>query len=343
MLGVRRFWCASATLLAPFAFSVPASGNDQPATVSVTTNASDARMMRALVLIRGELSAVGLELQVHGADDVASADTSSDRLSLDVKDGAIVVRVFPAFAQAPLVESVDLDGPEVSAEVIAVRAVEALRAARLLPAPGQRPAPPKATPPPPAASPPVKHAPPEHERDSAAPTQRAVPLLELALGPTFVQNLQGPPQLNGHAALAVGPSWGFVALGAEGSLTGLDFERRPGSAQISRRTLFLQLGARVQLHRSWELNTRAGLHYLHYRASGSAETGYSAQVLEHDTGGVSLSVAGAYYFARAVGVYLDLGTLAAFDAARVRLADETVVTLDRPSFAIGCGVLLGAL
>jgi len=343
MFGARRFWCRTATLLATLAFSAPALGTDQPAIVSVTTNTSDARITRALVLIRGELSAVGLDLQLHNADEVASAapDTSSDRLTLDVKDGVIVVRVFPSGAQAPLVESVDLDGPEVSAEVIAVRAVEALRAARLLPSPTQRPPTPKAAPAATAASRPVEHAPPEHE--PAAPTVRAVPLLEFALGPVFVQNLQGLPQLNARAGVAVGPRWGFVALGAEGSLTGLDFERRPGSAQISRRTLFLQLGARVQLHRSWELNARAGVHYLHYRASGSAQTGYSAQTLEHDTGGVSLSVGGAYYFARAVGVYLDIGTLAAFDAARVRLADETVVTLDQPSFAVGCGLLLGAL
>jgi hypothetical protein len=342
MLGARRFCCRTATLLATLAFSGPALGSDQPGTVSVTTNTSDARMTRALVLIRGELSAVGLDLQLHNAEEVASAatDTSSDRLSLDVKDGAIVVRVFPAGAQAPLVESVDLDGPEVSAEVIAVRAVEALRAARLLPSPTQRAPTPQAPPRAPEATHSVEHAPPE--RGAPASTLPAVPLLQFALGPAFVQNLQGLPQLAAHAALAVGPSWGFVALGGEGSLTGLSFERRPGSAQISRRTLFLQLGARVRLHRSWELNARAGVQYLHYRASGSAQTGYAAQALQHDTGGVSLSLGGAYYFARAVGVYLDLGTLTAFDAARVRLADETVVTLDRPSFALGFGLLLGA-
>jgi hypothetical protein len=342
MFGPRRFWRIAAALLAPLAFTVPALGSDQPATVNVTTNASDARMTRALVLIRGELSAVGLDLQVHGADDVAStpADTSSDRLSLDVKDGAIVVRVFPSGAQAPLVESVDLDGPEVTAEVIAVRAVEALRAARLLPAPAQRPPAPKPPPTPPVPPPLIEQ--PPAEQGPVQPSVRTVPLLELALGPTFVQNLQGVPQLNARAALAVGPSWGFAAIGAEGSLSGLDFERDPGSAQISRRTLFLQLGARIQLHRAWELNARLGGHYLHYRASGSAQTGYSAQELQHDTGGVSLSVGGAYYFARAVGLYFDFGGLAAFDAARVRLADETVVTLDQPSFAVGFGLLLGA-
>jgi len=341
MGGARRFWCATATLLAPLVFSVPALGGDQPAQVSVSTNTSDARMTRALVLIRGELSAVGLEIQVHGPDDTnAAAEANTDRLNLDIRDDAIDVRVFAAGAQTALVESVDLDGPEVTAEVIAVRAVEALRAARLLPSPAQKAPPPK-PPPPPIAPPPAE--PPAPEQPRVTPSPRVVPLLELALGPTFVQNLQGVPQVNAHAALAVGPKWGFVALGAEGSLTGLDFERRSGSARISRRTLFLQLGARVQLHRAWELSARAGLDYLHYGASGAAQPGYSAQDLQHDTGGISASVVGAYYFTRAVGVYLELGGLAAFDAARIRLADETVVTLDQPSFAAGLGVLLGAL
>lgn len=342
MLVARRTWRATAALLASLTLSAPALGSEPPGTVSVTTNASDARMTRALVLIRGELSAVGLDLQVRSADDLAASapDTSSDRMSLDVKDGAIVVRVYAAGAQAPLVESVDLDGPEVTAEVIAVRAVEALRAAQLLPSPTQRTPTPKPPSPPPTA--PRKAEPVPIERAPAAHSTRAVPLLQLALGPTLVQNLQGPPQLNAQAALAIGPSWGFVALGAEGSLTRLDFERTPGSAQISRRTSFLQFGGRVRLHRAWELNARAGVNYLHYRARGSAQPGYSAQSLEHETGGVSLSVGGAYYFARAFGAYLDFGGLVAFDAARVRLADESVVTLDQPSFRVGIGLLLGA-
>jgi len=77
-------------------------------------------------------------------------------------------------------------------------------------------------------------------------------------------------------------------------------------------------------------------------AGGVAQPGYLEQDLEHGTGAVSVSFGGAYYFARAFGVYLDVSGLAAFDAARVRLADENVVTLDRPSLALGTGVVLGA-
>jgi len=344
MFGARHYWCAIASLLAPLAIAAPALGNDAPTTVIVSSNLTDARLTRALVLIRGELSALGLDVQVRSAgvaDAPSASEATSQRLSLEVKDGAIIVRVFEAGAQAPLVESVDFDGPEVTAEVIAVRAFEALRAARLLPAQAPRAAAPKA----PAEHPPAEHPPAEHppaERTSTTRTLAPTPTLQLSLGPTFTQNLQGLPQLGAQAALRVGPSWGFVALGGETSLTGLDFERNAGSVQVSRSSLFLQLGARLRLHHAWEVSAGVGLSYLHYGARGVAEPGYLAQDLNHATGGASLSFRGAYYFARAFGAYLDLGGLVAFDAARVRLGDESVVTLDRPSFVLGLGVLLGA-
>jgi len=346
MFGVRHGWCATASLLAQLALPASSHGSDSLSTVIVSSNSSDARMARALVLIRGELSALGLDVQVRvadAADAPPSASESSDRLSLEVKEGVIVVRVFASKSEAPLVESVDLDGPDVSAEVIAVRAVEALRAARLLPSQAQRDAAPvPAAKHPPAEKPPAAEERPAGEHPSAALLPPSIPILQFELGPTFVQHARGFPQPNAHAALLVGARWGFVALGAESSLAGLAFERTAGSARVSRRTLFLQLGARVRVHRAWELNARGGLGYLHYAAEGTAEPGYLARDLQHDTGALSFSLGAAYYFARGFGVYLDVRGLAAFDAARIRLDNEDVVTLDGPSLALGAGALLGA-
>jgi hypothetical protein len=228
----------------------------------------------------------------------------------------------------------------VTAEVIAVRAVEALRAARLLPSQAARVA---VTKPPPSlpkaeqprASPPAVPPP-------ATPSARPIPTVQLSFGPTLVQNSQGLPQLNARAAVLIGPRWGFLSLGGEGSISGPEFTGKAGSAHISRRTLFLQLGARVRLHGAWEVNARGGASYIHYSASGVAQPGYLEQDLQHGTGALSLSFGGAYYFARAFGVYLDVSGIAAFDAARLRLGEENVVTLDRPSVALGTGVLLGA-
>ena len=344
MLGARRYCCATAGLLAQLAFGALARAGDSPSTVIVSSNTSDARLTRALVLIRGELSALGLDVQVRAVEAAegppSTPEVTSERLSLDVKEGVIVVRVFAAGAQAPLVESVDLDGPDVTAEVIAVRAVEALRAARLLPSRKERGSPtaPRAQTPT-ATHPPVEQRPTEHP---AAPAiALPVPTLQLSLGSTFVANAQGLPQPSAHAAIRVGPHWGFVALGVEGSLADLSLSRSVGSAQVSRRTLFLELGARVRVHRAWELNARGGVSYLHYSAKGVAEPGYLARSLEHGSGALALSIGGAHCFSSAFAVYLDVGGLVAFDAARIRLGNEEVVTLDHPSLSFGAGVLLG--
>jgi hypothetical protein len=344
MLGARHGWCATASLLAQFAFAATGRGSELPSTVIVSSNASDARLARALVLIRGELSALGLDVQVRVADAVEfpspTFETTNEHLTLDVKEGAIVVRVFAAGASVPLLESVDPDGPDVTAEVIAVRAVEALRAARLLPSQAERAAAPK----PPAELPPVELPPAElpSVEHRPAPMAPQMAILQLSLGPTFVQSPHGVPQLSAHAAVLVGSRWGFVALGAEGSVSELAFERKAGSAQVSRRTLFLQLGARVRLRSAWEVSARGGVSYLRYTAKGAAAPGYLQRDLEHGTGAFLLSFRGAYYFVRAFGLYLDVSGLVAFDAARVQLADQDVVSLDRPSVAIGAGVLLGA-
>jgi hypothetical protein len=341
MFGARHYWCATASLLAQLAFAGAAQGGDSTNTVLVSSSPSDARLTRALVLIRGELSALGLDVRVTDGGDAPPgfSETTSERLSLDVKDGVVVVRVFAAGGQVALVESVDVDGPEVTAEVIAVRAVEALRAARLLPAQPTRLVAPKPPPPPSSAEPPASRTPAVVPNVAALATP--IPTVLLSLGPILVQNGRGSPQVGARAAVLVGPRWGFVAVGAEASLAEPDFESKAGSGHASRRALLLQLGTRVRFHRAWELSARAGVSYIHYAASGVAQPGYQAQDLEHGTGAASLSFGGAHYFARAFGIYLDLSGILAFDAARIRLDEADVVTLDRPSLALGAGVLLG--
>lgn len=305
--------------------------------VIVSADAPDARLARALVLIRGELSALDVQVRIADASDASDAAlptpaTANERLSLDVKEGVVVVRVYAPGALTPMIESVELDGPDVNAEVIAVRAVEVLRAARLLPAQA-----PRATLGKPIEAPKPAPAP------SPLPLQDpSTPALQLAIGPSLTQSTQGSPQLDGQLGVLIGPRWGFVAVGAGTSLFSSEFERAAGHAQIARRALFLQLGARLRVQRAWELNARGGVSYLHYSANGSAQPGYLDRELAHRTAAVSLSVGGVYYFVRSFGVYLDLGALIALDAARVRVDNQSVATLDRPSISLGAGALLGA-
>jgi hypothetical protein len=55
---------------------------------------------------------------------------------------------------------------------------------------------------------------------------------------------------------------------------------------------------------------------------------------------LSLAVGGAYYFGRALGVYLDIGGGVALDAPNVRIAGEDQSTLDRPSLVVSSGALV---
>ena len=331
MFGVRYRWSAVGGLLAPLAFTFVGNASESQNVVIVSADASDDRLARALVLIRGELSA--LDVQVRVAEPTAApSSTESERLTLDVKDGLVVLRAFAPGAPTPLVESVEPDGPEVNAEVIAVRAVEVLRAARLLPAeaPKITAAQPNAVP-----KPNAPHAP-------AAPRELAAPAVQLALGPSLVQNSRGLPQLGGHASVRIGLNWCFIAAEGETSLSSMHLERAAGTAQVTRQALFLQVGGRLRLRGVWEVSARSGLGYLHYTTSGAARPGYLDRDLQHRSTAVSVAFGGAYYFVRAFGVYLDLSGVAALDAARIRVNGENAVTLDRPSVSVGAGAVLSA-
>jgi len=331
MFGVRYRWSAVGGLLAPLAFTFVGNASESQNVVIVSADASDDRLARALVLIRGELSA--LDVQVRVAEPTAApSSTESERLSLDLKDGLVVLRAFAPGAPTPLVESVEPDGPEVNAEVIAVRAVEVLRAARLLPAEAK-----KVT----AAQPNAVRRP-NASHALAAPRERGAPAIQLALGPSLVQNSRGMPQIDGHAAVRIGPNWGFVAADGETSLSKMQLVHATGTAQITRQALFLQLGARLRLRDVWEVTVRSGFGYLHYTASGVARQGYLDRDLQHRSTAVSVALGGTYYVDRAFGVYLDLSAVAALDAARIRLNGENVVTLDRPSVSVGAGAVLSA-
>ncbi len=340
MFGARHYWCATASLLVQLLFAATGSGSDSPSTVIVSSNTSDARLTRALVLIRGELAALGLDVQVRGADEgdgpPLQSEVTSERLSLDVKDGVLVVRVFARDADAPLVERIDLDGADVTAEVIAVRAVEVLRAARLLPSQPPRVAAPTAT----VAAPPAAR--PRPALPLASARGRDLPALQLSLGPTLVQNPQGVPLLNAQAAVLLGPHWGFLAVGAESSPRGWSSSARRAPRRFLVAGYSYNSALAFFCNRAWELSARGGASYLHYKASGVAHPGYLERDLEHGTGAISLSVGGAYYFMRAFACTSMSRVWQRSDAARVRLGEESVVTLDRPSLALGVGLLLGA-
>jgi hypothetical protein len=84
--------------------------------------------------IRGELRAAGLELVQPGKELGSSGWTCPDgasALGLTMKQGSVEISAQVPSRSSPLTQRVDLASPEVSSEIVAVRAVETLRAAAL--------------------------------------------------------------------------------------------------------------------------------------------------------------------------------------------------------------------
>lgn len=325
-----------------------ASGNANasapPRVVVVARQPRDAQLERALLLIRGELAGVGLSAEILEAEP-ESADVAEGcygLVSLDEQGSVTRIRAFAPGDPKPIVASVDAAESGVDAEVIAVRAVETLRAAVLQFAETHEAGLPDA----------VRGFAQLPKRPQATVTQAAPvqpgprdehPFLNTAqvyLGPELVLQPRLAPSLGVQGGLAAGPRWGFVAVGVESTLYDSVTKERAGQARISRRQFFLQLGGRFAMTRAWEVTTRAGVGYAMYSVNGKPEPGYVGVDLDHRSAVLSLAVGGAYYFARALGVYLDVTGGVALDAPELRIAGAEVGTLDRPSLSISSGVTL---
>lgn len=322
----------------------------------ISALAPDARLSRVLRLIRGELAGLGLDAELREeatpASVVAAPAGAYGALVIEARESAISVRAFAPGEAKPVAESIDLDAAGVDAEVVAVRAVETLRAALLPFAQAHRAelspaargfarvAEPVAKRPPTVT---VAETKPPATPSVAAPggaRWAATPWVELAIGPNLSLSSSSSPLFDAEGVLLIGPPWGFVALGAESSLFRTELAGTGGHAEITRRTLSGQVGARLR-RREWELGTRLGVSYLSYTVHGVAEPGYLAQDLRHQAAAGSLTLSVAYYFVPSLGVYLSLSGLCSFDAARVRVAERDVGTLDQPSLALGTGAVLG--
>jgi hypothetical protein len=312
-----------------------------PRVIVVAKVPRGALVERALPLIRGELAGEGLGAEMR--DDEPQTTTvpagAYGLLSLEANGSTTVIRAFAPGDSKPIVANVDAEEPEVDAEVLAVRAVETLRAAVLQFAQSHREALPDA----------VRGFAqlPKVPASAVAPAARPprarplTPSLQVFVGPEVAWHPRLAPSLGLQGGVIVGPTWGFVAAGVESTLYRSRVEANAGHADISRRALSLELGARFRLAQAWQISTTAGAGYASYAAEGKGEPGYVGVAVDHRSVIVLLGVGGAHYFTRALAVYLDFKGGVALDAPVVRIAGRETSTLDRPSFEVSSGALLG--
>jgi hypothetical protein len=306
---------------------------------------ASALLKEALVRAQGELAAVGLQADVEIIDDAGRAPPlPSDvygLLALEQRAGVIVIQAWAPRANSSISAQVELTAPGVTAEVIAVRAVETLRAAMLQfarTADGDVPPAVRGFTrftPEPAVAP----------RKSSAPraprSARLAPPLAFWAGPAVSLHAGTSPDLGAQLGVLVGPSFGFAAAAFETTLGDLHLQAPQGSADVRRQAVWAQLGARFRPARAWEVATRVGFGYAAFAIEGHGEVGYSGRSATHGSPAAMLAVSTAYWATRSFGLYVSVGGRLALDAPTILVADKPVITLDRPSFVLSLGSSVG--
>jgi hypothetical protein len=332
--------------LGALAIAVPAHAQAPRVIVTAPSDAS-ALLKESLVRAQGELSAVGL-----GADvELLPPDSSGrgapaglregvyGRLELEQRGSLLWIHAWAPGAAESLDARVNLAGPGVTSEVIAVRAVETLRAAMLQFAEAERGAVPEAVrgftrfSPPPA---PAAHSP----APAAEPPKRSPPLAFWA-GPALSLHPGVSPDLGAQLGILVGPGTAFAAAAFESTIGDLHLQGEHGSADVRRQAVWLQLGVRLRPASAWEIATRAGAGYAAFSISGDGEPGYHGAENTHGSLALMLAVSSVYWATRSFGLYGSVGGRIATDAPTILIAEKQVITLDRPSFVLSLGASVG--
>jgi len=336
----------------------------------------------ALVRAQGELFAVGLASARTGAIPTDSSAAPSDgsteppRLPTDVygllvleqREGAIIIHAWAPHSTSSLDARVELNAPGLTAEVLAVKAVETLRAAMVQFARRERgelpeavrgftkqqspeAAPLEAPAAKPAAKPTAQPAPPPPPPDEAEPAEAPIPsdrgrLRSEALGAAAPLGAWLGPQLavepggasvGGQIGLLVGPRWGCLALAFDTGFGRLQLDAAEGDAKVQRRALVLQAGLRTLVDRAWEAFVRGGVGYAAFDVRGQGAAGYRGLHLTHESLVLQANVGVIRWLTRSMGLYGHVGTVLALDAPSVLIAGRSVATLDHPSAFVSLG------
>jgi hypothetical protein len=344
-LGLAWFCLAWLGCAAPAFAQATSEGRARARVVVAAPSDASPLLREALVRAQGELAAVGLDARLQLVD-VATGE-SSPRLARDVygllafeeRAATLTIHAWAPRADQPIVATVKLGEPGVNAEVIAVRAVETLRAAMLefaQTARGDVPAVVRGF---------TRFEPePERAPPPAAPRWRSLrlaPPLAFWAGPAVSLHAGGSPDLGAQFGVLVGPSFGFAAAAFESTLGNLRLQAAHGSAEVRRQAVWAQLGARFRPARAWEIATRAGVGYAAFSITGSGDAGYRGKQATHGSLAFMLAISGTYWATRSFGLYTSVGGRVATDAPSIVIAEQPVITLDRPSFVISLGANVG--
>lgn len=324
----------------------------------------------ALLRLRGELVAVGLELvydrQTPITDTLPKLDPHTyAAIVFDKTGGLYHIRVYSAESDAAA-QVIDPSEAEVNAEVIAVRTVELLRATMLQYArrshgrgetlpdsvrafTGLDEEPEPARSKPSAEPPPEPLRPPTPEIDQGGPrlepaaagAMRPKPRLSLWFAPALQVQADGSlPSLRARASLLFGQAWYAIGAGVAATVRPLVLNDPSGSVDIGSNVVTLQLRANYQPLSASELFVQVGGGMAFFSIEAQANSGFLAQNSTHTTGIFGIELGAVYWVHDNLGVYLSLCSSLVTDAPRILLDEREVATLWQPALAFSAGLAL---
>jgi hypothetical protein len=320
----------------------------------------------ALIRIRGELSAVGLGVEIRTPDpETPEGEPTFGPLDygiveLRTTESQIEIRAHAPGLDSPVVQSADPHHPGINAEVIAIRTVEALRAAMIQyarrkqarrealpkpvsgftkldePEPEERPEP--AKPPPP------------HAEKPPAPPPNPPPApalgggLEWSLwfgGAALVDVPAQVTSLGAQGAFYVGTSSYQVGVVADRTALAAHVEETEGQVWIRRTAVSGSFHVNFDLISSLFLFAGIGAGAAEYRFESVAEPGFVSNDGSHVSalGSAELGL-GAWFFQNG-GAFVSARADVATDAPELLFASRDVAHLDQPSLSFSLGAMIG--
>ncbi|MFZ5890933.1 MAG: hypothetical protein ACOY0T_07775 [Myxococcota bacterium] len=289
----------------------------------------------ALNRVRGELSAVGLAADVrllHGTASEPTLEAGVEGALSIVRDGSTIrIRAYGPLSRTPVVQELDARAAEVTAEVVAVRAVEALRAVTLAfkkaepkpevePKPEPKPEPPPVKPPAPAPA----------RRPALAPRGNHGAVSFFIAPNTFYDFDSRTLGVGGELATYYGRFPCFVGPAFTSTLYRPTLHVDAGSIDTRRLSAALRGGCSLELPEPFELWFSLGGGLAFYSVEGHAATGFVGHNEQHTAPFLTAGVGFTAWISPHVGLFARIDASLATNAPALRVSGSEIAKLERP-------------
>ncbi|HET9929981.1 MAG TPA: hypothetical protein VFQ35_04805 [Polyangiaceae bacterium] len=346
-LRSRPLLVLASALVACGVTALPASVHAEPRVLIEVPDTSDPVLTEALNRVRGELSAVGLDADVHPfhgeAPEPVLESGVEGALSLERENSIIRIRAWGPLSPEPVVQELDTRASDVTAEVVSVRAVEALRAVTVAfrkrePKPVEPPKPPPRPEPPP--PPPPKPVPRKVARPALAPRGEHG-ALTFTLAPNSFYDVDSRTLgVGGEVGAYYGRFPCFVGPQLTSTLYRPALRVDAGTVDTKRLSAALRAGCSLELGGAFELWVSLGGGLARYDVEGHPASGFRGNRVQHSSPFLTSGVGASLWFSTHVGVFARVDASVATDTAAIRVLGAEIASLEKPLLWGAVGIAL---